>query len=301
MSIEIPYLAQSLANGLHNGMLYAALAYGYVLIYSVTKRANLAHGAVFAFAGQVFVMGTSLAYEGLIFTFAASLWFGLGIASMLCAILCIALGHILFPLFLKRERNMVIIATFAVAIVLMEAQRIGADTRDLWLPPVLSGRVTLAAGASITQLQLVNIVTLLSLLAAIEWALQSTAAGRILRATSDDQLAARLSGVDTDKVIRNTVYCGSALAMVAGILAVLYFGNMSFGAGLTYGLKVLFIASAGGFASPWRAASGAFLFGEAEALWDGYFPIAIREPVFFLALVLMMCLRQGARTNLLIR
>jgi branched-chain amino acid transport system permease protein len=75
----------------------------------------------------------------------------------------------------------------------------------------------------------------------------------------------------------------------------LYFGNMSFGAGLTYGLKVLFIAAAGGFSTPRNSAIGAFLFGEAESIWDGYLPILWREPVFYGALAIVLCLRCSER------
>ena len=85
------------------------------------------------------------------------------------------------------------------------------------------------------------------------------------------------------------------------MLATLYFGNMSFGAGLTYGLKVLFIASAGGFSRPLDAAAGAFLFGQAESLWDGYFPILWRELAFYSALAAILCLRTENRTGIIQR
>jgi len=78
--------------------------------------------------------------------------------------------------------------------------------------------------------------------------------------------------------------------MAGGIMTLLHFGNMSFGAGLSYGIKVLFIAAAGGFTSPRNAALSAFLFGEAEALWDGYLPIMWREAYLYGFLALMLVL-----------
>ncbi len=81
------------------------------------------------------------------------------------------------------------------------------------------------------------------------------------------------------------------MSLFGGYLALLYFGNMSFGAGLTYGLKVLFIAAAGGFSTPRMAALAAFCFGEAESLWDGYLPIMWRETFFYCGLSLLLILR----------
>jgi branched-chain amino acid transport system permease protein len=72
------FFYQIIANGLHNGFLYAILAYSYVLLHQVVPKPNLAHGAFFALAGQVFTMAVTFAYNALIFTFAASLGFGVG-------------------------------------------------------------------------------------------------------------------------------------------------------------------------------------------------------------------------------
>ncbi|KAB2892727.1 MAG: branched-chain amino acid ABC transporter permease, partial [Burkholderiaceae bacterium] len=63
----------------------------------------------------------------------------------------------------------------------------------------------------------------------------------------------------------------TVLAGVAGVLAALYYGNIGFGAGLVYGLKILFITAVGGYLSPVRAAAGGVVFGLAESLWAGYF------------------------------
>lgn len=292
------YFLQIIANGLHNGALYALLAYGYVLTYCVTKRANLAHGAVFAFSGQILVLGATVGYTVLWMTLPAALGFGALTSIVLTVIVLMVLARTIVPRFIDRAPNMMITTTLGVAIVLMEGARIGADTRDYWLPPLLNARVgllPLTGAPTLTALQIANIAAIAAAIAASQVVLTGTLAGRALRAVSDDPVAANLCGIDAAKVRRNAVLAGGALAAVGGMLATLFFGNMSFGAGLSYGLKVLFIASAGGFSKPFHAAVGAFLFGEAEALWDGYFPIVWRELVFYSLLALMLCLRTEHR------
>jgi branched-chain amino acid transport system permease protein len=291
------YLVQILANGLHNGFLYALLAYGYVLLNSVVKRPNLAHGAFFAFSGQVLVLGTTLAYSALIFTFASSIAFGLAVSALLSAIMLSVFALVLVPRFSGESPNMMIVVTLALSIILMEAVRIGASGRDFWLPPVSTVQIQLGMGASVSLVQGVNMAIILALLLATDLVLNGTRAGRAVRAVAQDRKAAALCGIHADRVVTLTAAASGLLACVGGILALVYFGNMSFGAGLTYGLKVLFIAAAGGFSTPRYAALAAFGYGEAEALWDGYLPIVWRETFFFAALAIMLVAKGNSRTT----
>ncbi len=86
-----------------------------------------------------------------------------------------------------------------------------------------------------------------------------------------------------------------ALAAPAGIMAGLYYGNIGFGEGLTYGLKILFVTAVGGFLSPLRAAFGAAAFGMGESLWAGYFPIEWRDAWMYFLLVAMLVLTAPGR------
>lgn len=294
------YFFQIIANGLHNGALYALLAYGYVLTGIVTKRPNLAHGAIFAFSGQVLVLAANAGYTILWMTLPAAILFGAGASSLLCAILLWALASRIMPPFLERAPNGMIVVTLAIAIVMMEAARIGAGTRDFWLPPILNQQVALLPSTeppSITLLQLVNLAAIIALIAAAEFVLFKTGAGRALRAVADDRFAASLGGVNADRVITMAIAAGGALSAFGGMLALLYFGNMSFGSGLTYALKVLFIASAGGFSAPLPAALAAFAYGEGEALWDGYLPTIWRDAVFFSVLAFILIVKRENRLS----
>lgn len=290
------YLVQILANGLHNGFLYALLAYGYVLLNLVVKRPNLAHGAFFAFSGQVLVLGTTLAYSTLIFTFASSLAFGLAVSAILSAILLSVFALVLVPRFSTGTPNMMIVVTLALSIILMEAVRIGAGGRDFWLPPLSDIQLPLGMGASVSLVQAVNMAIILTLLLLTDLVLNGTGAGRAVRAVAQDRKAAALCGINPDRVVVLTATASGVLSCIGGVLALFYFGNMSFGAGLTYGLKVLFIAAAGGFSTPRHAALSAFAYGEAEALWDGYLPIIWREAFFFSALAIMLVAKGNSRT-----
>jgi branched-chain amino acid transport system permease protein len=292
------YFYQIVCGGLHNGMLYAVLAYSYVLMQQVLPKPNLAHGAFFAFSAQIFVLAVNFAYSILIFTFASSLGFALFATALFSgfALTIFVLG--MLPGFSERSPNMMIVATLAVAIVLMEAVRIAAEGRDFWLAPITTAQIHFGLGANLSTLQVGNIATMAAMIALAELVLANTSAGRAIRAMSQDRLAAQFCAINVERVTAITTAAASGMSMIAGLLAVLYFGNMSFGAGLTYGLKVLFIASAGGFTAPRHAAFAAFAYGEAEALWDGYMSILWRDVFFFGLLAFILVIRGNVEKRL---
>jgi branched-chain amino acid transport system permease protein len=83
---------------------------------------------------------------------------------------------------------------------------------------------------------------------------------------------------------------GAFFAALAGTEAALYYGNISFGTGLVYGLKILFVTAVGGYRAPLPAAAGAACFGIGESLWAGYFPIEWRDGWMFAFLVALLVL-----------
>ena len=90
-----------------------------------------------------------------------------------------------------------------------------------------------------------------------------------------------MCGVNVPRVFHWSVLAGGFAAALAGIMAAFYFGNMSFGTGLIFGLKILFITAVGGYDTPPRAALGAASFGMAESLYSGYFPLEWRDVAMF--------------------
>jgi branched-chain amino acid transport system permease protein len=179
--------------------------------------------------------------------------------------------------------------------ILAELGRIASDTRDFWLPPMLSTPIVFASAgdfrATLTVIQLIDcgLIALVLLLSSL--ALGGTVAGRAWRAVCDDPHAAAMCGIDVRRVFHWSVVAGGLAAALAGIVAAFYFGNMSFGTGLIFGLKILFVTAVGGYDTPPRAAAGAAAFGMAESLYSGYFPIEWRDGAMFLLLVGLLVLR----------
>ncbi len=292
------YFVQILLNGAHNGALYALLAYGYILTYQVTKRANFAHGAVFAFTGQNLILFTSYGWNTLYMIFPLALGFGALVSAFLSFTVLLLLARAVFPPVIDRSPNTMIAVSLGVAISLAEIARLAADTKDYWLRQFFAQPVEIIPVWSVrlTQIQVLNLALIVAALMALELFTRRSRTGRNIRALADDPLAAQMLGVNKSAISTIAIMTGGGCAVLSGALATFYFGNLGFGAGLVFGLKVLFISAAGGFSVPAMAAGGAFAVGLAESLWDGYFPTIYRDAALYMLLTLLLALR--AETSL---
>ncbi|MGN8022783.1 branched-chain amino acid ABC transporter permease [Phyllobacterium sp. 22229] len=288
------YFLQLLINGLHSAALYALLAYGYVLIHGLTHRTDLSLGALFAFSGQTFILATAFGWTVLWMTLPLALGFGLMVAAIYVGLGGYAIARLIYTPLETSSRNTILVATLGLSIFLMELSRLAADTRDYWLPPMLAEPVQVlgaAAGISLTRIQLINIGVALIVIASGELVMQRTSAGRIWRAVSDEPFASSMCGIDPRRVRTQAILAACAVCALAGFLAALYYGNVSFNTGMIFGLKILFITAAGGLSRPLHAALGAAAVGVVESLWGGYFSVLWRDAAVFALLVFVLALR----------
>jgi branched-chain amino acid transport system permease protein len=294
---KMAYFLQLVFNGIHNAALYALLAYGYVLIHGLTHRTDLSLGAIFAFSGHTFILVTAFGWSILWMTLPAALSLGVVVAVVYVGIGGYVIARLIYAPLDAGRRNTVLVATLGLSIFLMELSRIAADTRDYWLPPLLATPVRLLGpelGISLTQLQVINIAVAFGVVATGEVVMLRTSAGRIWRAVSDEPKASALCGVDPSRVRTHAILAAYGICALAGFLAALYYGNVSFNTGMIFGLKILFITAAGGFSRPLHAACGAAIVGMVESLWGGYFSVLWRDAAVFSLLVFVLATRTNA-------
>ncbi|WP_421868237.1 branched-chain amino acid ABC transporter permease [Pararhizobium sp.] len=288
------YFLQQLASALPIAALYALLAFGYSIAFSVTRRADLTYGALFGFAGQIFLLFSDFAWNRLWLVLPAALAVGAVSALVYTLGAGLLIGRSIMHRLAATSANTVVVVSLAIALVLMELSRIAAQTRSLWLPPFLNTPVTLFADphfpVTLTVVQLLNTGLMLAIVAAAHLFLARSAWGRAWRAVSDDAGAAALCGVDGRRVFIAAYGFSALLAAIAGILATAYYGTMDFGAGIVFGVKVLFIAAIGGQTAPVLAAVGAAAMGLSETLWSAYGPMLWRDFAIFSFLVLLLVL-----------
>ncbi|WP_414900929.1 branched-chain amino acid ABC transporter permease [Rhizobium cremeum] len=286
------YLLQQLVNAVPIAALYAALAFGYALAFGMTRRPDITYGALFAFAGQVFLLFAHIGWNRLFLVLPATL--ALASAASLVYTATVGSGiarHVLRPLH-NASTNAVIVASLALVLLLSEFMRLSMNSRELWLSPFLNGRIVFwrqdGFEVGLTVIQLGSAAFMAGLVAVGHAVLTRSRLGRAWRAVADDPRAARLCGVDADGVFVLSYVSAASIAAICGILATSYYGSMDFASGLLFGLKIVLIAAVGGYSVPLKSALGAALVGLAETLWGGYAPLLWRDAAIISALVLLL-------------
>jgi branched-chain amino acid transport system permease protein len=131
----------------------------------------------------------------------------------------------------------------------------------------------------------------LALMAALFSFIQKTRIGTAIRAAAIDQDAARLMGIDVNRVILLVFLIGPALGGVAGLMVGLQYGQINFTMGWTYGMKAFTAAILGGIGNIPGAMLGGLILGVIEALGSAYISIAWKDAISFFVLILILIVR----------
>jgi branched-chain amino acid transport system permease protein len=244
--------------GLVNGGTFAMLAIGLVLIYRVSGVLNFAHGAVAMFS-------TFCAYQ------VAIKWHQPAMIGLLAAIgVGMALGYVIerFTIRPLADRPALVRTTVTIGwlLVLQEIAGViwGKNAYHQAVQVVTLKRLfTAPGGAVVATDQLLTVAVAVVLALAIAAALRATSFGAQMRAVADDLNAARLWGIDVNRVTSASWVVGSGMAALAGVLLTprLNFDQISLTVLVIEGLIAAVI---GGLSSLPLAVVGAFVLGIAE-------------------------------------
>jgi branched-chain amino acid transport system permease protein len=277
---------QQVINGIFLGSIYALFALGYTLVFGVLDILNLAHQAVFMLCAFTCLALVSVLH---LHTLIA-----LPIAVAVAGLIGIVLDRIAFrPLRGRADSNISGLISSLAAATLFESIAVGVWGPDILRFPfgAVPDRRLHLAGAVISELQLVIIGISLVMVAALTWLVQRTRLGRQIRAVAESPLAARIMGVDVDRVIAASFFISSALGGAAGVLFGLAFNNVSADMGRSVELKGLAVIILGGMGSMPGAVLAGFGMGLVEVLTVAKLGASYRDAVSFAVLFLVLLVR----------
>jgi branched-chain amino acid transport system permease protein len=157
------------------------------------------------------------------------------------------------------------------------------------------GQVNLLASTGIhlrfTVKDLLVIVLAVVLMIGLYYFVQRTSLGKAMRATAQNRDAAKMLGIDIDRVISATFLIGGGLAGAAGLMAGLYNNNAWWFMGFRAGLEAFTAAVLGGIGNITGAMLGGFLIGLLASFSDGYLNARWTHAWVFATLVLVLLFR----------
>lgn len=283
---------QQLVNGLTLGSIYGLIAIGYTMVFGIIGMVNFAHG-------DVFMVGSFIA---LILFMVATMFLGLPTVAALIVVLVLAMvltglwnwtiERVAYRPLRGSFRLAPLISAIGMSILLSNLIQILQGPRNKPLPPMLSGSIHImgedALATAISYKQIVIMVVTVVLLAVFWWVVQKTPLGRAQRAVEQDAKMAALLGINVDKTISITFVMGAALAAVAGVMYLMYYGVVNFSDGFVPGVKAFTAAVLGGIGSLPGAVLGGLLIGLIETMWSAYFTIDYKDVAAFSILAITL-------------
>jgi branched-chain amino acid transport system permease protein len=286
------YFVQQLINGIALGAIYGLIAIGYTMVYGIIGMINAAHGDIFMVGGFTGLIAFLVLMSIGVTAVPIALVLVLIVAMALTALYGWTLERVAYRPLRHLSRLGPLISAIGMSIVLQNYVQIAQGARVKPLPPLIGGGYTLFTGddfnVQITNIQLVVVVSTLVLMLAFSWLVAKTRLGRDMRACEQDLTMASLVGVDIDRTISLTFVIGAALAAVAGIMYLLYYGVVDFFIGFIAGIKAFTAAVLGGIGSLPGAMLGGLLIGLIETLWAGYFSSEYKDVAAFSILIVVL-------------
>ena len=275
--------AQVVLNGILLGGLYACMAMGFSIVWGVMNLINLAYGSMIMLGAYItWLCVTELGVS----PFAALPLAGLAVFSIAYLLQSVVINRVV-----RASILMTLIFTFGLNMALINVNLLlfSADVRSL--PAVLGNEKLSFLGLSIPVSRGVVFLMALAMMVALQLLMNFTRTGNAIKATSFDPAAARLSGIDINRIYALTFALGGAVAGVTGALVAMTY-SFSPVSGESYTMKAFVVVILGGLGSIPGAIVGGMVLGIVENLASLWLSSGYRDAVGFGLLLLVLLVRQ---------
>ena len=291
---SVDIVVQQVINGLSLGAMYALLALGFTLVYGIAELINFAHFNVFMVGSMVAMLTlqafglsgqqtilTGLPLVGVLLT-------GFFVSMLVCGLIGMSIERFLLRPLAAVKGPAAMITTIGVSYVLFNVVllTLGSDSKNFPnpIPPV-----QFAVGGAVLRIREIAIWAIsLGLMGALTYFVSYTKLGKAMRATAQDPDAARMMGVEVDRVIGTAFFVGGALAGACGMIFGLYYNLAKVDIGFGAGLRAFTAAVLGGIGNVPGAMVGGVLIGLIEAFAGQTIGSAWADVVIFSLLVLVL-------------
>jgi branched-chain amino acid transport system permease protein/neutral amino acid transport system permease protein len=274
-------LLQLLVFGIVSGAVFALGGIGISVIYGILRFGHLAHGDMMTFGAYLALAAISALQLPVLAA--------LPVAMIGTAAAAIALDWLFYRRFRRARPVVLLISSFGIALVLRSIVQL------IWGP----GNFVYEEGISIPYVifdlrikpdHLLIVAGTIAIITAFHLFLTYTRLGKAMRAMSDDPDLARISGVDTERVIMWTWAIGGALAAAGGVFLAL---DTQLNPLLCWNILLPMFAAAivGGIGRPYGAIAGGLLIGIVEEFSTAIIDPAYKPAVAFIIMVAVLLWR----------
>lgn len=275
---------QQLINGLSVGSVYALMAVGYALIFSLLNFTNFAHGVSVTIAAFVAYFFMAFAMESLVWAIVAGI-----VGAVIVALIIQRVAY--RPLIKRNARRIyLMIIGLGVSIIGDNLIIIAFSARFRVYPVNFSSESLSIFGANVGVVDLIIFAVSILALLVVDMVIKKTRLGLAIRAASFSLDTTSLMGVNSYKLIFSIFFIAGCLAGVAGtLLGAKYTVYASLGSFFTN--KAFICAVIGGLGSLPGAVIGALLLGVSEAMISAYVSTTLRDLFAYMILIAILLIR----------
>jgi branched-chain amino acid transport system permease protein len=271
-----------LIDGLLIGSIFALAAYGLALVWGVMNVKNLAQGDFIMLGGYITWNLGRLGFHPL-----------LGVPVAIVVLWCV--GHVIYRLVISkviaRDLFTSLLATFGIAIVIQQSLNLafGPDTQsaNANLPTW-----TFADGLiTVTSTRVIGFTLAILLAVGVILFMKNSRMGQAIRATAQDARAARVLGIDTEKVYAFTFCLNAAICGAAGALVAVVWNVQPF-MGTTYSIRLFVVVTAAGFGNLPAVIAAGFGMGVFEQFGGFVLGAEYQQALIVILLLAVLAVRQ---------
>ena len=279
------YILQLLINGISMGAIYATIAVGWALIFSILKFSNFSHGGTMVFA----------AYAGMLCTkiFGANLFLTLVASALTGGVLNILVELISFRRIRTKSNQLLLLFVSAITMGLLLQNLVAIRFGGIFYsyPNFFENinRYISVFGLSIDVADIIMLSVAAICIAILVIILRKTRLGIAVRALSMDPGATSLMGMNVNLIVLSTFFIAGALAGIAGVFVGVR-TVLSPTLGSTYTTKAFMVAVIGGLGSLNGALFAALILGVVETLLTAWIGSALQPLGSFIFMMIFLIL-----------
>lgn len=278
-------LLEQILNGLTIGSTYALVAIGFTMVFGVLELVNFANGSVYMLGGYI----TLMVYMGITGNFFVAFLISL----FATGLVGFCLEH--FGLRHLRKQNASkltgLITTMGIATVIDNCILLFFGSQTKPYPNIINFGTFQIWGQRINSSQLFILCIALLLMILLSFVTYKTKLGKAMRCTAQNAEAAKLMGIDVNRIISLTFVMSAMLATVAGTMVGMYYESIDINMGNTVGMKTMASAVLGGVGILPGAMLGGLLVGLFETLGASYISSGYRDAIAFAILILVILIK----------
>lgn len=279
MSDGMLYFLKQIVNGLSLGGMYAVIAIGYSMVYSILYLINFAHGDLYIFG-----------------TFVAFALYGLGCPTAAFILIAGIVGGLVAMLIERtvyrpvREANRIVpmVSALGAALILRTVAQALWGTQTMVFPKIIESRTFRLGALQISSENVLCIAVAALCVLVFTILINGTKIGKATLCVIQNIQVSSLMGIPVNTIVPLVYWLGGFFGVVGGIMISSYYSSINIQMGLWGTCKAWAAAQLGGVGSFYGAFLGGILLGLIEVLAAAYLGSGFKDAVGYFAIVLIL-------------